>query len=243
MRLNKTVKSLASIAVFALALGLFCSPVQALTLSDVDGTWSNTTNAGSTLRYQYDRTVAYGNHSENRVLWGNSSGYGKSGLGFTGATASTFEIGETFEIGQLRHFNFPVYAPYATSTQLSIDLSFIDPSLSETFDFTFGINETRNTARTITDPANDDFIFFNNSFSSATFDIDGILYTLELIGFGETSSALVDQFRSTERQINSTLLWGVITTPQVAPVPEPSTFLLLGAGLIGFGIAKKQMKK
>ena len=34
MRLNKTVKSLASIAVFALALGLSsCSPVQALTLS------------------------------------------------------------------------------------------------------------------------------------------------------------------------------------------------------------------
>jgi hypothetical protein len=35
----------------------------------------------------------------------------------------------------------------------------------------------------------------------------------------------------------------IIKVKQVAPVPEPSTFLLLGAGIIGIGLARKRFRK
>ena len=213
----------------------------ALTLSSVEGAWSNAVG-GTNINYFYDVAVAYGNQKEDQVKWGDpASSAGQSGLGFTGIAppASVFGIGSAFQIGQLRHFNNPIYTA-VSAVDLAISLTFSDPAgLNDSFDFTFTVNETPNNNGGAS-PADDDFIFFPSSYANETFTIGGVAYTLELLGFGDSADDLVAQFQSPEGGTNSTLLWGRITTPP--SVPEPATMLLLGFGLAGLlGFRRKLM--
>ncbi len=219
---------------FTLLLAL---PLQALTLSSLEGTWVNPNPANANIHYYNDVSIAYGNGSEDQIRWGYATISGdQSGLGFTGVVfaPSSFDIDEPFQIGQLRHFNEPVYPPVVSSVDLEIYLSFADPAINKTFTFTFNVDETPNT--TGDDWKDRDFIYFPNSYPKETFELDGVLYTLQLLGFGDDPSNLVTHFESPENSINSTLLWGKITNP----VPEPATIFLVCAGFLGFlGLKRK----
>jgi len=225
----RNLLTICSVILIMVAVG---SANASVTLSNVDGDWSNTIG-GTNHNYFSGVVVGYGNGSEDQIRWGSGPS-GQSGLGFTGIAppSSTFEIGDIFEIGQLRHFNNPIYSgTAATSTDLALNLTFSDPSgLSGSFNFTFDIDETPNAPGP---PASDDIITFPSSYPQQSINIGGTLYTLELLGFGDTATSLVNEFISPENATNATKLWGRITAPTV---PAPGAIVLgsLGVSLVGW---------
>lgn len=203
-----------------------------VTLGLSEGVWSNPVG-GTNITYLFDQFVAYGNGKSDQIWWGTQSqGQGQSGLGFTGATPppDTFDLGDPFEVGMLRHFNNPIeFGTHATAVDLTVSLAFDDPAgVSGDFTFTLLINETLNSPGPV-----DDIISFPTSMSSETIEIGGNVYVLQLLGFGDTPGDLQDQFVSPEGGTNATYLWGRLTQPAI---PAPGALLLgaMGTVLVGW---------
>jgi hypothetical protein len=209
-----------------------------LTLDSDVGTWTGT-DTGTNVQFQ-TVTVAYGNTSEHQVRWGipypgsvPNTIDNQSGLGFTGkaAPALTFELGDAFEIGQISHFNHEIAnGGSPTEAYLALVMNFTTPegSFSQTFNFTFGVDETPPLGQP-------DIITFPSSMPPENIDIGGTLYTVQLLGFGDSPDTLVDEFVSEENgQVNSTLLWGRITERPAIPVPGAVLLGSIGLGVVGY---------
>lgn len=228
---------LVSLMVAALALSANTATASLTMDSDV-GTWTGT-DGGVNVQTQ-TVSVSYGNGSENQIRWGvpylaPNTIDNQSGLGFTGRAPSsspvTFELGDTFEIGQISHFNHEIGnggSPTEAYLQLVMDFTTPDGALSQTFNFTFGVDETPGLGT-------DDIITFPNAMPAENVVIGGTTYTVELLGFGDTPDALVDQFISVENgQVNSTQLWGRITERPAIPVPGAVLLSSIGLGFVGY---------
>jgi PEP-CTERM motif len=245
MSTSVLVKRLAAGAVSLIGLANFASAANALTLAGSSGTWSNVVG-GSGVEFQ---TVG----SENQVRWGTPLGSGKSGLGFSGVGSSTFEIGDVFQIGTLRHFNSPItFGTNASSADLDITLNFLAPAITQAFTFTFSIAETINQAPASSCPFPStipcsDKISFPSALGSSSFSIDGVNYTLQLLGFSNTpGGSLVSEFISEEGGTNSAFLYGKITSMKPTAVPEPGSVMgILGFAALGAGSIwkRKQQQK
>lgn len=223
----------------------FANSGSSITMTSVDGNWLNV--VGDPTPVLQSVSIGYGNGTEDQVRWGDPAGWfssDRSGLGFTGAgTPQIFAAEQAFEIGQLRHFNYPVYNA-ASAADLQLSMAFSDPAgLNGVFQFTFAVNETANNYWPDGNTLNDDIISFPSSFSSETMTIGGVTYTLRLLGFGSTPGNLASQFRSSEGDVNSTLLWGKITTETPVGVPDGGTTLvLLGIAMMALFTMRLQHK-
>lgn len=225
------MKRLIFVALLA-SLLVATNTASALTLATAEGVWSNEVG-GTDVSFPSDVGILYGNGFEDQVRWGTDVGNGQSGLGFTGnyPPPGTVNIGDPFQVGLLRHFNNAVaLGSSSTTVDLTISLAFSDPvGLGGDFGYTFNINETSNQPGPV-----DDIIDFGNSFASQSIEIDGVMYTLELLGFGDDPGSLADQFISPEGEINETFLWGRITIRPIIPAPGALLLGAMGTGLIGW---------
>ena len=142
-------------ATLVVACGLIFAGGQnagALTLANVDGIWSSAGGTGGT-----PTCLVYFNTSsttdENEVRYGdNNTSSGcpadpevQSGFGFDGSEFETFNPGDVFFLGVFTHYNRPIYADNNfTHVNLAVTLSFSDPVLTTTLNYTMTLDETPN---------------------------------------------------------------------------------------------------
>jgi hypothetical protein len=226
-----------------LILSFFVSPSYALILESISGSWDNPVGGDPTTVNYSTARVAYGSGLESRILYGSPAGGYQGGLGFTGAPApSVFDVGDIFELGQLRHLNTPTLLGTAINgVDMLLSMSFTDPvGAAVNFGFSLSLLNTLNVGGGSLD---NDFLYFPAFFAAETFVVDGKRYALELIGFGPDSSSLLSQLQTSENAWSCASLWGRITSAPVAPVPEPATLILLGSGVLVLAGARIRLKK
>jgi hypothetical protein len=233
---SKTSVNLLLTSIFTSAFTLVGTAANALTLNSSSGSWSNPVG-GDFIQYQ---TVG----EDNQIRWGDTFGLGEqSGLGFTGVDSTELELENVFEIGTLSHFNNVIYGNTAASAvNLSLDLDFVELGM-KTFDFNLEIDETPNDGNCMYYSVSDDCsdkISFPTAFSPESFEIDGVSYTLSLVGFSYgADQSIIGDFISQEHKISEAVLFGKITAVDniISPpiqttellVPEPPTVEIVAA--------------
>ncbi|HPQ80044.1 MAG TPA: choice-of-anchor K domain-containing protein, partial [Candidatus Dojkabacteria bacterium] len=144
----------------------------------------------------------------------------QSGLGFNGTAQQSFNPGEKFLIGDLTHYNWPIYHA-ATGATLKVTLNFSTPALTPnpTFTYDFEIEETTNSGSCPDwhipgHPKCDDRISFPNSYGQEVFTIGDMKYTLVVDGFQKTypTGSPISRFITEENKDNKAFLVGHLSS-------------------------------
>mgnify|MGYP003800420835 CR=1 FL=1 len=212
---------------------------QAVTLSNVDGTWSGASPSyASCLRYSNTADTT----DENKVAYGSSGSCpnsldfsAQSGFGFDGSSSQEILPGSIINLGRFRHHNRPISANYVlTSVKLSVTLYIAGVSPNPTFTYTMNLDETSNSGSCTNcggywqpscceyspcvSPC-PDRVWWANTGSTTTFSLQGKTYTLEIIGFADCSNpnSAINSFVTQENADSYACLYGRITgfTPSI----------------------------
>jgi len=166
--------------------------VDELGVSSIGAAWTNIDmSSGSAVTIDRD-----GDGLTDEIRWPNSSG---SGYGFVDNPALTnlpVSTNETFSLGTFTHFNFPVNGGTLESTTLSVTFTaIINGELVQVGPILINFEHTE-TDNNGTAEQNRDIISIATS--TATVNIEGQNYTLDVRGFVDTNGQIVSTVRTYE---------------------------------------------
>jgi hypothetical protein len=222
-------KSMVAVALLSAFASVQAANVEGSTV----GTWTNPLPGSAT-------TTGEGT---SMFTWGQGvGGSDPSSLSFTSNSfASALET--PFKVGSVKYFNGSIFSA-ADSVQLALNLNFTQPGLGPVIsNYGFQLINTDNTSDL---DASADFVKLPSAFSNTSFLIGATEYRVKLVGFQNIvgDGFLVSnplQFHVREQGSASADLFAVVTTQ---PVPEPSTYALMLAGLLGMGyIARRRQQQ
>lgn len=159
----------------------------------------------------------------------------RSGFGFDGANSAAITPGMPFLLGQFTHYNQNIETPLVPMqfVDLTIDLQSINPTFAAQFSYTMQLDETLNFGLCPYGSTNqdlcDDRVDFVNNTPPQTIVLDGVTYTLNIVGFVpgtmdtcEYSPNIVDYFITGELMQNDACIFAELVAPEPAIAIEKS---------------------
>ncbi len=231
-----------SILAAAVVTGLaVASSASALTITSIDGSWEN---AGAGVSGE----------GTNQIRWGDGwKGGPSSGYDFRSTETEFVAAKETpFVLGTFEHLNFPVTGTFLERVDLAVSFTIAGVADAISSVFSFEHDETYNRRKTTCANGEQNYQGVNsngcadhvvatlNEGKSETFEIDGVTYILDVLGF-HYDGELMSDFWTVEKEVNSAELVAIFRTVDVPPppppppseVPLPASGLLLLAGIAG----------
>ncbi|MBG0756540.1 hcalcium-binding protein [Vibrio cidicii] len=162
----------------------------------VSAMWSNITG-GANINI-YDSSDA--DPDLDQVRWGTSAWNGQSGYGFIdndSGLAGNIALNELVQLGTFTHYNYPIYDSITGAT-LDVTFSVTDAYgrvTPVTITVNFAHNETPNNQ---SDPR--DIITIESQ--SVTFEFEGKMYTVEVLGFVDKNGNVINSIKTDENASN-----------------------------------------